>query len=83
MNTTDTVLVIILTALLGLFFSLCIAFVVVLIKLVNSIRAVVEKAESVVDSVEEAAEVFRDTQGKLAIIKLMRNIVKMAQRSRK
>lgn len=80
MSTTDTILVIILTSLLSLFFIMCIVLTVGLVKLVNGVRRVVEKAESLVDSVEEAAEVFRDTQGKLAIVKLVRNIVKLAQK---
>lgn len=83
MSTTDTVLAITLTVLLSLFFTMCIVLTVGLVKLVNGIRRVVEKAENVVDSVEEAAEIFKDTQGKLAIVKLIRNIVKVAKRSRR
>ncbi len=83
MSTTDTVLVIILTSLLSLFFILCIAVMIMALKLIASIRQVVAKAEDVVDSVESAAEVFRDTQGKMAIIKMIGNLIKLAQRSRK
>jgi hypothetical protein len=83
MTTTDTVLLIILTSLLSLFFILCIGLVIGLLKLLSSVRRVVSKAEGVVDSVESAAEVFKDTQGRLALFKLIRNIIKVAQRSRK
>ncbi len=83
MSATDTVLVVILTSLLSLFFILCIAVMIMVLKLISSIRTVVAKAEDVVDSVESAAEVFRDTQGKMAIIKVIGNIIKLAQRSRK
>lgn len=83
MDTTSTVLVIILTTLLSLFFILCIAAMIAVLKLLTSIRQVVTKAEDLVDSVESAAEVFRDTQGRLAVIKLIKNIIKLAQRSRK
>ena len=83
MSTTDTVLVIILTSLLSIFFVLCIAVMVLVVKLLTSVRRVVMKAEDVVDSVESAAEVLRDTQGRLAFFKLVRNIVKLVQRSRK
>lgn len=83
MTTTDTVLLIILTSLLSLFFILCIALVIVLLKLLASVKRVVAKAEDVVDSVESAAEVFKDTQGRLAFFKLVRNIMKLVQRSRK
>ncbi len=83
MTTTDTVLVIILTSLLSLFFILCIALVIVLLKVLASVKRVVAKAEDVVDSVESAAEVLKDTQGRLAMFKLVRNIIKLVQRSRK
>ncbi len=77
MNTTDQVLLIILTVLLSLFFVLLGALVVVTLKVLKGVQRVVVKAEGVVDSVEEAAEVFKDTQGRMAIFKLIRNIVKM------
>lgn len=80
MTTLDTVLVIILTALLSIFFILCIAAVIVALKILASVKRVLAKAEDVVDSVESAAEVLRDTGGKLAFFKLVRNIIKLAQR---
>lgn len=80
MTTTDTVLVIILTSLLSLFFILCIAAMVIVLKLLTSVKRIVEKTEDVVDSVESAAEVLRDTQGRLAFFKLVRNIIKLAKR---
>ena len=83
MTTTDNVLLIILTSLLSLFFVLSIALVIVLLKLLSSVKRVVGKAEDVVDSVESAAEVLKDTQGRLAFFKLVRNIIKIAKRSRK
>jgi uncharacterized protein YoxC len=83
MTTTDTVLLIILSSLLSLFFVLCIALVIVLLKLLASVKRVVNKAEDVVDSVESAAEVLKDTQGRLAFFKLVRNIIKIAKRSHK
>lgn len=84
MTTTDTVLLIVLTSLLSVFFILCIALVICLLKLLADVRRVVDKAEEVVGSVESAAEVFKDTQGRLAFFKLVRNIVKLMQkRSRK
>ncbi|MDB5169218.1 MAG: hypothetical protein JWO41_574 [Candidatus Saccharibacteria bacterium] len=78
MTTTDTTLLIILTSLLSIFILVCIAIAVVIFKLVRAVQAVVVKAESVVDSVEAAAEVFKDASGKMAMIKLIRNIVDLA-----
>lgn len=78
MDTTDRILVIILVALLSVFFILCIVAVSVIIKLINSLREIVGKADEVIDSVESAAEAFKNTQGKMAIFKLINNIVKMS-----
>lgn len=79
MTTTDQVLIIILTVLLSIFFALCIAVMVVVLKLIGSLRAIVERAEEAVESVESAAEVLKDTSGRLAFFKLIRNIMKTIQ----
>ncbi len=83
MSTTDTILLIIVTGLLSVFIILCIAVVVSVLKLLTVVKRVVEKAEEVAHSVESAAEILKDTGGRLALFKLIRNIIKIAQRSRK
>lgn len=80
MDTTDHVILIILCSLLGLFFLLMIAMAVMAIKVVSKVKQVVAKAENVIDSVEEATEVFRDTSGPMAMFKLIRNIVKLTNK---
>jgi hypothetical protein len=79
MSTTDTVLLIILDVLVGLFFLLCSIAVLYVIKLLKSVQRVALKAESVVDSVESAADVLKGASGKLAVIKLIKNIVDTVQ----
>jgi len=79
MSTTDTVLLIILTSLMSLFFLLAIAAVVAVLKLISSVRHAVTKAESLIDSVESAASVFKDASGPLAAFKLIKNIVDLVQ----
>ena len=82
MSTTDEVLVIILITLLSVFFLLCIIAMTVIIKLINSLREIVAKADDVIDSVESAAETFKNTQGKIAIFKLINNVVKMSTKGK-
>lgn len=79
MTTTDQVLIIILSVLLSVFFALCIAVMIVVLKLLGSIRQIVDRAEEAVESVESAAEVLKNTSGRLAFFKLVRNIMKMMQ----
>ncbi|HXR49731.1 MAG TPA: hypothetical protein VN778_01760 [Verrucomicrobiae bacterium] len=80
MTTTDQVLLIILTVLLSVFFLLLIAMAAISFKLLNEARKVVAKANDVADSVADAAEAFRDVQGRMALFKLIRNIVKLAKK---
>lgn len=80
MDTTDHVLLIILTTLMSLFFLLLTAMVIMGIQVMKSVKRVVGKAEDVVDSVEEATEVLRDTTGPMAMFKLLRNIIKMTNK---
>lgn len=79
MTTADQVLIIIVGVLLSIFILLCISVIVVILKLLGSLRQMVERAEEAVESVESAAEVLRDTSGRLAFFKLIRNIIKMVQ----
>ena len=74
MDTTDTTLLIILTALLSIFIIVCTAIAVVIFQLVRAAKKAVAKAEHVIDSVENAAEVFKDASGKMAMAKLIKNI---------
>lgn len=83
MTTPETVLLIVVGVLLSLFIIICIAAVFTLFKLLQGLRRVVEKAEDVADSVEAAAEMFRDTSGRLALVKLLRNIVQIMNGGRK
>lgn len=83
MTTTEEVLVIVLTVLLSIFIIVCIAFVTGLVQLLSTVRRVAAKAEDVIDSVESAAEVLKDTQGRMAFFKLVSNIMKLTQKGRK
>lgn len=82
MTTTESVLLIIVTTLLSIFIVLCIAVVVVILKLVSSVKQVVARADSVVDSVESAADVFKNVGGKVSLLKLIKNIYDVTQRKK-
>ena len=82
MSTTETTLLIIVSSLLSIFIVLCIAVAVTALKLVSSIKQVIAKAEHVVDSVESAADVFKNVGDKVSVFKVIKNIVDMAQRKR-
>jgi hypothetical protein len=79
MTTTDNVLLVISTSILSLYFLLSCVAIVFFIRLLNNVRRVVKRAETVVDSVEAAADVFKDASGRLAVFKLLKNIVELVQ----
>jgi outer membrane lipoprotein-sorting protein len=68
---------------MSLFFLLLTALVVLSIRVMQSVKNVVERAGEVVDSVEDVAQTFVESQGKLTLFKLVRNIMKSANRRRK
>jgi hypothetical protein len=82
MTTTDTVLLSIVTALLSILILLGIAVAVAALRLIFAARRAVKKAELVIDSVESAAEVFKNTEGRLALFKLIRNIVQVTKKAK-
>jgi hypothetical protein len=79
MSTTDTVLLIIVTSLLSIFIIMCIAITIVVLKLIANVKQIVIKAETAIDSVESAADIFKNVGGKVSILKLVKNIVDMTQ----
>lgn len=83
MTSTETVLVVILIVLLSVFFALCIAAMILIVNVLNSLKRVVSKAEDVIDSVESAAELLKDASGKLTIMKLLSNIIKLTTKGSK
>ncbi|HSW37268.1 MAG TPA: hypothetical protein VLG37_02770 [Candidatus Saccharimonadales bacterium] len=83
MTSTETALLIILAIFLALFLLLAIISAIISIKIFLSVKRVVAKAENVVDSVESAADVFKQASGPLAVLKVIKNIVNLSGHKRK
>jgi hypothetical protein len=58
---------------------MCIAITIVVLKLIANVKQIVIKAETAIDSVESAADIFKNVGGKVSILKLVKNIVDMTQ----
>lgn len=78
MTTSETVMVMVLIVLLSVFFALCIAVMVVVLNILNSLKRVSDKAESVINDVESVTDVITQSEGKLTLLKLIANIVKLS-----
>lgn len=83
MNTTFDILVIVLSCLLGLFLILSIVTVVLVLKLVKSVRRIVAKGEQVVDSAEAAAEMFKKASGPIGAFRTFASIIETVTKHRK
>ena len=83
LSTVSSTLLIILAVLLSVFFLLSGIAVFLLIRILQSVRHMADKAEQVVDTVEAAAENLRSASGKLTFLKLIKNIVDISQHKHK
>ena len=83
MHEAESILVIIVSSVLTLFLIISIIVLVMIAKLVSAIRRVVERAESVVETASEAAEMMRNASGPLALFKVVSNILKSVEKMRK
>lgn len=77
--TSYDILVIILSTFLALFLALAITATILIIKLLNTLRAVAAKGEHIVDtaadSVDEVTEAFRRNANAVNILKIFSNFV--------
>lgn len=76
MNNAESILVIIVSVTLTIFLIVAIVTLILIAKLVSSVKRIVEHAEQVVETAGEAAAMLRNASGPLAFFKVVRNIVK-------
>lgn len=74
-----SILVIIISVLLGFLLLGLIILIVLVIRLVGTIKRVAAKAEDVVDSAEAVTEAFRNVSGPMGALKLLKNIADIAR----
>ncbi|MGI0133749.1 MAG: hypothetical protein ACREBW_02165 [Candidatus Micrarchaeaceae archaeon] len=83
MYNAESVLVIILSTTLSLFLIVGVVVLVLIAKLLQAVRRIVEKAEQVVETAGEAAEMLRNASGPLAFFKVIGNIVRAVDKMHK
>ena len=77
MNTAEQLLLIILAAALAVFLVLAIIIASQVIRLLNRLEVIAEKAQELVNSAEATAEMFKSTVGKLSLLRFAHSIVDM------
>jgi hypothetical protein len=83
MNTSEHILVIVLAAALALFLLLSVVVVVQVIRLLRVVRRIIDKAETVIESAETVGTIFKNASGPLALVRVVRNVMHMAQGNKK
>lgn len=74
MNTAEQIILLILAAALALFLILAIAAIVMVIKLVKTLREIALKADRIVDSAETVTELFRKASGPMTVLHFVRGV---------
>jgi hypothetical protein len=83
MQNAESILIIILAAVLIVFLVMAITALVLVIKLIRTTKRFVDRAEKMAETAGEAAEILRNASGPLAVFKLIRNIVKTFEKRSK
>lgn len=78
MDTSQDILVIILSAALAILLVLAIIVAVLVIKILQAVRRISDKAEHVIETAEHVGEAFSNATGSMALFKIIRNIASMA-----
>lgn len=78
-----SILVIIISSLLGIFLVLLIITGIAVLRLVKTVKRIVVKAEDVVDSAEAVTMAFKNVEGPMAALKLIKNIMELVSQHKK
>ena len=80
METSQDILVIILSTALAVLLVLAIAIAVLVLKLLQSVKRITDKAEHVIETAGHVSEAFSNATGSLALFKVIRNIAEMVSK---
>lgn len=79
----ESILVIIVSALLSLCLIAVIITLIFVMKLVRNVRQIIKKGENLIDTAEEATEMIKNATGKVSFLALLHNIVNAVSHNRK
>jgi len=79
MDTATHVLVVILSTFLAIFILLGIIVALQAIRVLTMVQRIARKAEVVIESAESVGEIFKNAAGPLAILKVVRNMIRVVK----
>lgn len=77
METSQDILVIILSTTLAVLLVLCITIAIMTIRLLQAIQRIADKAEHVVQTAEQVGQAFSKATESMAVVRLARNFMSM------
>lgn len=77
METSQEILVIILSTALAVLLVLAIVIAVLVVKLLQTIKRITDRAEQVIETAEHVSQAFSNASGSLALFKVIRNVAEM------
>jgi cell division protein FtsL len=80
MDTSQDILVIILSTALAVLLVLAITIAVLIVKLLQTIKRITTKAEHVIETAEHVSEAFSNVSGPLALFRVVRNVADMVSK---
>ncbi|HSX34828.1 MAG TPA: hypothetical protein VLF62_04250 [Candidatus Saccharimonadales bacterium] len=83
MNTTEQILLIILSAALALFLLLAIVIAVQVVRLVKTLRSIADRAQELVNSAENTAEMLKNAVGKVSVLRFAHSVFEMVTKHKK
>lgn len=83
MNTAEQILVIILSSVLAILLIISIVAAIKVVQILNEVKRIVKKAESIADKAEAVGEFFQASAGPAVISKLIANIFHAHKSKRK
>lgn len=75
LNTAQQILVVVLATALAIFLVLAIVAAIFIIRLLQTLRLVADKAEKVIESAEAVGDVFKKAAGPLGALRLIRTLI--------
>lgn len=82
LDTAQQILVIILASALAVFLILAITVVVLVIRLLQKLRLIADKAEKVVETAGSLGDMFKKTTGTVGLFRFVQSVVGMVQQKR-
>jgi hypothetical protein len=75
MDTTETIIMLILAAALATFLILAVVAIIQVLKLIKTINRVTDKAEHLIENAANVGDIFKSAAGPISALRVLQNII--------